>query len=282
MVTPGYFKTFGIRVVKGRHFTEQDTATSARVAMVNEAFATRYLPAGDPLAQRVVAPQLIPGSPQNGPEVELQIVGVFHNTRRGEGLRDGADPVIYLPFWQSPWPRASVAVRTAGDPERVTSGLAAAVNSADPDLPLAGVKTMDRMLSESLSFDRFGLALYGSFAALALLLASVGIYGVMAFAVAERVHEFGVRMALGAARGQILSLVLREGVMLALTGLGLGLVGAYLVGRAMQSTLYGVSALDAGAFGAVAVTLLIAALLACYLPARRAAKTDPMIALRAE
>jgi putative ABC transport system permease protein len=282
MVTPGYFKTFGIRVVKGRHFTEQDTATSARVAMVNEAFATRYLPAGDPLAQRVVAPLLIPGSPQSGPEVEWQIVGVFHNTLRGEGLRDGADPVIYLPFWQSLWPRASVAVRTAGDPESVMSSLAAAVNSVDPDLPLAGVKTMDRILSESLSFDRFGLALYGSFAALALLLASVGIYGVMAFAVAERAHEFGVRMSLGAARGQILNLVLREGVTLALIGLGLGLVGAYLVGRAMQSTLYGVSALDAGTFGAVAVALLISSLLACYLPARRAAKTDPMIALRAE
>jgi len=162
------------------------------------------------------------------------------------------------------------------------SSLAAAVNSVDPDLPLAGVKTMDRILSESLSFDRFGLALYGSFAALALLLASVGIYGVMAFAVAERAHEFGVRMSLGAARGQILNLVLREGVTLALIGLGLGLVGAYLVGRAMQSTLYGVSALDAGTFGAVVVALLISSLLACYLPARRAAKTDPMIALRAE
>jgi predicted permease len=285
MVTPGYFNTFGIRVLQGRHFTEQDTATSARVAMVNEAFATRYLSAGaagDPLAQRVVAPLFIPGSPQGGPEVEWQIVGVFHNTRRGEGLRDGDDPVIYLPFWQNPWPRISVAVRTAGDPERVTSSLAAAVNSVDPDLPLAGVKTMDRILSDTLSFDRFGLALYGSFAALALLLASVGIYGVMAFAVAERAHEFGVRLALGAARGQILGLVLREGVTLALLGLGFGLGGAYLVGRAMQSTLYGVSALDAGAFGLVAVALLVAALLACYLPARRAAKTDPMIALRTD
>jgi putative ABC transport system permease protein len=135
-------------------------------------------------------------------------------------------------------------------------------------LSLADIKTMDQILGESLSFDRFGLALYGSFAALVLLLASIGIYCVMAFAVAERAHEFGVRMALGAARGQILSLVLREGVTLALFGLGLGLGGAYLVGRAIQSTLYGVSALEVGAFSAVAIALLIAALLACNLPAR--------------
>src|SRR5207253_3320396 len=134
--------------------------------------------------------------------------------------------------------------------------LASAVNSVDPDLPLAGVKTMDQILSETLSFDRFGLVLYGSFAALALLLAGVGIYGVMAYAVAERTHEFGIRMALGAAGGQILRLVLREGLFLALLGLGLGLGGAYLVGRAMQSTLCGVGALDFRAFSAVAFVLL--------------------------
>jgi predicted permease len=282
MVTPGYFDTFGIRVIKGRHFTEQDTASSARVAMVNETFANQYLSAVDPLTQRIVVSQPMPGSPQSGPEVEWQIVGVFHNTRGGDGLRGNDTPVIYLPFWQSPWPRASVAVRTAGDPELITRSLTAAVNSVDPDIPLAGVKTMDQILNDTLSFDRFGMVLYGSFAALALLLASIGIYGVMAFAVAQRTHEFGIRMALGAASGQIMRLVLREGASLALFGLGLGLGGAYLVGRAMQSTLYGVSVLDVRAFSAVAVVLLAAALLACYLPARRASRVDPLVALRAE
>jgi predicted permease len=282
MVTPGYFETFGIRVIKGRHFTDQDTASSARVAMVNETFANQYFSDVDPLTERIVVSQLIPGSTQSGPEVEWQIVGVFHNTRGGEGLRGNDSPVIYVPFWQSPWPRASVAVRTAGDPERITRSLAAAINSVDPDVPLAGVKTMDQILSETLSFDRFGMVLYGSFAALALLLASIGIYGVMAFTVAQRTHEFGIRMALGAAGGQILSLVLREGVILAFFGLGLGLGGAYLVGRAMQSTLYGVSALDLGAFSAVAGALLAAALLACFFPARRASRVDPMVALRDE
>ena len=173
-----------------------------------------------------------------------------------------------------------MAVRTAGDPTSVTSSIAAAVNSIDPDLPLAGVKTMDQQVGEVLAVDRFGMVLYGSFAALALLLAAVGIYGVMAFAVAQRTHEFGLRMALGARGAQILSMVLREGGTLALIGLGLGFGGAYLVGRAMQSTLYGVSALDIGAFSASAFVLLMAALLACYVPARRASKVDPMVAFR--
>jgi putative ABC transport system permease protein len=175
-----------------------------------------------------------------------------------------------------------VAVRTAGEPSRVIRSIAAAVNAIDPDLPLAGVKTMDEQVGEVLAIDRFGMVLYGSFAALALLLAGVGIYGVMAFAVAQRTHEFGVRMALGAEGANILRLVLREGVMLAFLGLGLGLGGAYLVGRAMQTTLYGVSALDAGAFSAAALVLLVAALLACYVPAQRASQVDPMVALRHE
>lgn len=282
MVTPGYFETFGIRVIKGRHFTEQDRVASARVAMVNEAFANQYLSDVDPLTQRIVVSQPNSGSSQGSTEVEWNIVGVFYNTRSGEGLRSNDFPVVYVPFWQSPWPRASVAVRTTGDPEQVTNSLAAAINSVDPDLPLAGVKTMDQILNESLSFDRFGVVLYGSFAALALLLASIGIYGVMAFAIAQRTQEFGIRIALGATGGEILSLVLREGVMLALFGLSLGAGGAYLVGRALQSTLYGVSALDVGAFSTVAVALVAAALLACYFPARRASRVNPNVALRDE
>jgi putative ABC transport system permease protein len=141
---------------------------------------------------------------------------------------------------------------------------------------------MDQHIGEVLAFDRFGMVLYGSFAALALLLAAVGIYGVMNFAVAQRTHEFGLRIALGARGASILSMVLREGGTLAFIGMVFGLGGAYLVGRAMHSTLYGVSAMDIGSFGAAALTLLAAALLACYLPARRAGKVDPMVALRCD
>lgn len=280
MVTPGYFDTFGIRVLKGRHFTEQDILTSPRVAMVNESFANRFLPDVDPLSQRLIVSQSIPGNPQSSTEIEWQIIGLFHDTRGGDGLRGNDSPIMYVPFWQNPWPRVSIAVRTSGDPEQLTSSLSAVVRSVDPDIPLAGVKTMDQIVSETLSFDRFGMVLYGSFAGLALLLASIGIYGVMAFAVAQRKQEFGIRLALGAAGGQILSLVLREGLLLAVLGLGLGLGGAYLVGRALQSSLYGVSALDIQAFSAVAILLLIAALLACYIPARRASRVDPLVALR--
>ncbi|PWU13718.1 MAG: hypothetical protein C5B50_18750 [Verrucomicrobia bacterium] len=282
IVTEGYFQTFGIRVTQGRHFTEQDTASTMRVAMVNEAFAREYFSTADPLAQRIVAKQLVPGNPKGGPEIEWQIVGVIHDTRGGDSLRGEVAPAVYLPFWQSPWPRAGVAVRTMSEPGGITRSLATAISSVDADIPLAGVKTMDQILTETLSFDRFGMVLYGSFAALALVLAAIGIYGVMAFAVAQRTHEFGVRMALGAAGAQIMKLILREGLTLALTGLGLGVGGVYLVGRAMQSTLYGVTALDPRAFGAVALVLLAAALLASFFPARRASRVDPMVALRTE
>jgi putative ABC transport system permease protein len=281
MVTPGYFETFGIRVVKGRSFNDQDTAQNTRVAIVNETFANRYFSGMDPLKQRILIDELLPGRLQVGPPVEWQIVGVVNNVRSGRGLRSDLRQ-IYVPLWQSPWPQASVAVRTTGDPTSLTKSIAAAVNSIDPDLPLAGVKTMDQHVGEVLAFDRFGMVLYGSFAALALLLAAVGIYGVMAFAVTQRTHEFGVRMALGARGANILSMVLREGGTLAFIGMVFGLGGAYLVGRAMHSTLYGVSAMDIGSFGAAALTLLAAALAACYVPARRAGKVDPMVALKYE
>jgi putative ABC transport system permease protein len=277
IVTPGYHDTFGIRVVKGRSFDEGDTAAGPRVAMVNERFVNRYFAGVDPLQQRIAVNQLIPfGKP--GPPVEWQIVGVFH-TVRNDGVRDDY-PEIDVPFWQSPMPRVSVAVRTDGDPNNVIESLATGVNSIDPDLPLAGVKTMDQIVTEQLAPDRFAMVLFGSFAVMALLLAMIGVYGVMTFGVAQRTQEFGLRMALGAQRSRVLNLVLKEGTILAALGSIVGLGGAYLVGRAMQSTLYGVEALDVRAFGVVALVLLVAALLACFLPAWRASRVEPMEALR--
>ena len=280
MVTPGYFEIFGIRVLQGRSFTEQDNAASSRVAMVNEDFVRRYLPGVDPLTQRIAVDQLIPEVNRNGPPVEWQIVGVFHNVRTGD-LREDF-PEIDVPFWQSPWPQAAMAVRTSGDPTAVTKGIADAVASADPDLPLARVQTMEQIVTESRSYDRFATVLYGGFAGMALLLAAVGIYGVMAFSVAQRTHEIGLRMALGAGRDRVFGLILKEGVALALTGSALGFLGAFLVGRTMRGMLFGVGTIDVSAFGAVVLVLLAAAMLACYFPARRAAKVDPMVALRYE
>ena len=281
MVTPGYFDTFNIRVVKGRSFTDQDVSASQRVAMVNENFVNKYFSDVDPLTQRVSVDSLVPGTQKVGQPVEWQIVGVFHNVRNGDSLRSDY-PEIYVPFSQSPWPQTSVAVRTAGDPNQMTKSIAAAVNSLDPDLPLAGVKTMDQIIDEILQVDRFGMVLFGGFAVLALVLAAVGIYGVMAFVVAQRIPEFGIRMALGAGQSQVLSLVLREGVLLAIIGTVVGLAGAYMIGRTMQSNFYGVGAMDFWAFSAVSLILFFAALFACFFPARRASKVDPMVALRYE
>lgn len=282
MATPGYFETFGVRIVKGRAFNEQDRASSMPVAMVNEEFVHKYLAGKDPLTQRVEVEQLIPGVTKLGPAIAWQIVGVFHDVQMGGRLGNPSRPEIDVPFWQSAWPQAQIAVRTGMNPDQVRKGIAVAVHSLDPSLPLADVKTMEKIKDERFVGDRFGIILYGSLAGVALLLAALGIYGVMQFTVAQKIPEIGLRMALGAGRAAVIGGVLREGLTLAAAGLVIGMGGAYLVGRAMQSTLYGTGAMDWRAFSAVAVILLLAALLACYVPARRASAVDPMIALREE
>jgi len=278
-VTSGYVDTLGIRMVKGRSFDEHDTETSMRVAIVNEFFVSRFLSGVDPIGQRIMMNEVRPGVPP-GNLVEWQIVGVFHNVR-GAGFRDDS-PEIDVPFWQNPLPRASVVLRTDGDPKSVVNSVAGAVNSVDPDMPLAGVKTVDEIVGESLAIDRFSVVLFASFGALGLLLAAVGIYGVTAFGVAQRTHEFGVRIALGAQRSRVIRLVMKEATALAVIGGLIGFAGAYLVGRAMQTTLYGVPALDARAFGAVFVLLLVSAWIACLIPAWRASRIEPLDALRHE
>jgi putative ABC transport system permease protein len=279
MVTPEHFQTFGIHIIQGRSFNDQDVAGGTPVAMVNETFVRRFLQGADPLSQRISVDQPIPGVARNAPPVERQIVGVFHNVKLGD-LRSDDTPEIDIPFYETPWPDAAVAVRTAGDPAAMTRSVAAVVASMDRDLPITNVQTMEQVLDEVRASDRFQTILYATFAAFALLLAAVGIYGVMAFAVAQRTHEIGIRMALGAARQSVLGLVLKEGMTLAVVGSAFGFAGSLLVGRAMKSMLYGIGAIDLSAFFAVALVLLAAALAACFIPARRAAKVDPMVALR--
>lgn len=280
MVTPDYFKTFGIQMVKGRAFNDQDTSSSVKVAVVNEEFVNKYLKGTDPLQKRVLVEQLIPGVTKLGAPIEWQIVGVFHNVR-SRGFREDY-PEMEIPFWQIPWPSAGIGVRTEEDPATMTKSIAAAVHTVDPEIALATPRTLDQVRDEVLANDRFTVILFGSFAGVALLLAALGIYGVMAFSVAQRSHEIALRMALGATRNRVVALVVKEGILLAFIGLGLGLVGAYFVGRAMRSTLFGVGAMDFSAFGAVGLVLLVAALLACYLPARKASAVEPMQALRME
>jgi putative ABC transport system permease protein len=280
-VTPGYFRAFGIRMVQGRTFTEQDLTGGTPVAIVNELFAKKYFSGIDPLQQRILVPKMTPGVPKLGPPIEWRVVGVYHDLRN-QGLRDDIFPEIDVPFAQNSWPQTVIAVRSKVDPETLTKSIAAVVQSIDPNLPLAFVRTMDQILTESRAGDRFEALLFGGFAVIALLLAAFGIYGVMSFAVAQRTHEIGLRMALGAGQVQVLNSIVKEGMVLACVGLALGFGGAFLIGRAMRGMWYQVGTVDASAFSAVAAMLLASALLACYLPARRATQVDPIQALREE
>lgn len=280
MVTPEYFSTFGIDVEKGRAFDDDDTAASPRVAMVSETFAKQYFKAVDPLRQRVIVEKLIPGVTALGPPVDWQVVGVYHDVHAAD--QRNARPEILIPFWQTPWPQAGFGVRTAEKPLSMLKSIAAAVHAVDPGIALAQPETMDQIRDDTMSGDRFSLVLFSSFAAVALLLAALGIYGVMAFSVAQRSHEIALRMALGATRPRVIGLVLYEGLLLAGIGLVLGLVGAYYVGRAMQSILFGVKPLDILAFAVVGAVLLATSLLACWLPAQRAAGTELIKLLRTE
>jgi putative ABC transport system permease protein len=279
-VSPGYFKTFGIDVIKGRSFNEQDTATSLHVAMVNEEFVRQHLKGLNPVGQRLSIEQIIPGLPKLGPEIQWEIVGVFHNVRAGD-FRDDF-PEVDVPFTQSLSPDVNIGVRTAEDPATIVKAVAAAVHSVDSQIALGHVRTMDEVKNESLADDRFTMLLYACFAVVALVLAAVGVYGLMAFAVSQRTQEIGLRIALGASKKSVMGLILREGASLALIGLGIGVGGAVLLGRTMRATLYGVGALDGSVILSVAVLLFLTALLASYLPARRAATIDPMTALRTD
>jgi putative ABC transport system permease protein len=279
MVTPDYFRTFGIRMTRGRAFTEHDRAGSRPVAIVNDTFVRRYLPDVDPLTQRLVVLQLIPGAQRLGPPIEWQIVGVYADVRNA-GPGNDQFPEIDVPFAQSPWPDTRVAVRTAGDPTQIQQSLAALVQSMDPDLPIADVKTMEQIVAESLVADRFNTVLFGAFAVVGLLLAAFGIYGVMSFVVSQRTHEIGLRMALGADRPRILRQVVGEGMTTAVIGTVVGSAGAFFVARTMRGIVSGIGDLDPTAFVIVSLLLLGAALLACVVPARRAASVDPMVALR--
>ena len=281
MVTPGFFQTFGVRMVAGRPLNDQDTAGGVKVAVVNEDFVKKYLSGRDPLQQRIAVEGLIPGVTKLGPMVPWQIVGVYHDIH--SRLMHETRPEMEVPFWQSPWPAAGIGVRTTQDPAAMVKSITAAVHSVDPEIALAEPRTMDEVRDMSVSNDRFTLisGLRVS-AVVALLLAGIGVYGVMSFSVAQRSHEIALRMALESSRGRVLGLVVGEGLTLACVGLGIGLVGAYFVGRGMQSTLYQVGTIDVAVLASVAMLLLMAALVACLLPAHHASSVEPMQALRAE
>jgi putative ABC transport system permease protein len=278
-VTPDFFKTFGVRMMEGRAFTEQDSSSNVKVAVVNEEFVRRFLNK-DPLRARVWLQQSAEEVPIPAAFTEWQIVGVSHDTL-SKSMREHI-PEIQIPFWQSPSSDPVIAVRTAGNPDSMIKSIGAAVHSVDSAAILARPRTMEEIRNQVLASDRFSMVLFVSFGAIALMLATLGVYGVVSFSVASRRSEFAVRMALGANRMNLVSLVVRQGLSLAVTGLTVGLGGAYLLNQGMRSALFGVGHIDFAVLGGVALLLLLAALLACVVPAGRAASVEPMQALRTE
>lgn len=279
-ITSDFFKTFGVRMMKGRPFTEQDSPSNVKVAIVNEEFVRRFLNGADPLRARVWLRQSaedrrIPTAP-----TEWQIVGVSHDTL-SKSMREHV-PEIQIPFWQSPSSGPVIAVRTAGDPDSMIKSIGAAVHSFDSAAVLARPRTMEEVRNQVLASDKFSMVLFVSFGAIAIVLATLGVYGVVSFSVASRRSEIAVRMALGANRLNLVALVVRQGLSLALMGLTLGLGGAYLLNQGMRGALFGIAHIDFTVLGGVALLLLLAALLACVAPAGRAASVEPMHALRTE
>jgi putative ABC transport system permease protein len=269
-VSAGYFATLGIPLAKGREFTHFDAAGRPLVAVVNEAFAARQFPGEDPLGRRIV----VFGAPR-------EIIGVVPN-ERFSGLEAGPATAMYLPLAQNPQPSLVVIVRSDREPLGMVPALRDAVRGVDPTLALFEVGSAASALAQSVEERRFTLVLLGGFAAVALALAVVGIYGVVSFAVSERTRELGLRIALGAEPGDVFRMVLRQGLALSLVAIAIGTAAALLLGRVMERLLFGVEARDPLTFATVAAILLAAAFAACALPARRATRLDPMTALRAD
>ena len=274
-VNGDYFKVMGIALLRGRELTERDNADSPRVMVINEAMAKAFWPDEDPIGKRVAFDRT------NGTPNWREIVGIAKDVKH-VSLDDTAKPEMYLPFDQFPMFFQTIVVRTTGDPLSLVAAARSEVLAVNKDQPISNVHTMEELVSNSIAQRRFNMLLLSIFATVALLLSAVGIYGVMSYSVAQRTHELGLRMALGAQSSHVVALVVRQGMTLALTGVGVGLAAAFALTRIMASLLYGVSATDTFTFGLIALLLSLVALLACYLPARRATRVDPMVALRYE
>jgi predicted permease len=282
IVSPGFFRTMGIALRKGRLFSEHDDAGAPRVAIVNEAFVNRYLPGEDPIGQKLMMQSLIAGSTQAGPEAPWEIVGEIA-TVKYLGLDEKRPRAeVYAPLEQSPWPGAALVLRTGGEPLSVAQGARAAVAEVDSEVPLTAIRTMEQIEDESLASSRLRTQLIGGFAAVALIMAALGIYAVISYSVAQSAHDLGVRMALGASAGEVLRLVLWRGMLPTAAGLALGLGAALALTRLLTSLLYEVKPTDPWTFAAVSALLAVVALLAGLIPALRASRIDPMVALRAE
>ena len=273
VVTNRYFEALGIPLLRGRLFNEQDKADSANRVVISEALARRHWPGEDPLGKRI---RVYWNNPQD--DEVIGVVGDVHH----EGLQAEARPAVYWPYPRFSYPSMTVAVRSAGDPAAALTTAAAIVRQIDPALAVSNMRTMNEVVARSVAQRRLTMQMIATLALVALALAAVGIYGVIAYSVSQRTREIGVRLALGARPGDVLTMIVGEAMLLTAAGVALGLGGALLLTRLMNDLLFAVTPSDPVTFVAVALTLGMVALAASYLPGRRATRVDPSIALRAE
>ncbi len=281
MVSPTYFQTIGLPIIKGRGLNETDTASSIPVLVVNQAFADRYFKGEEAIGRHVLIETIIPGKPQLGPETSWEVIGVVANERVG-GLSQPDSAGVYSAFDQTAVFGPNLIVRASRQSGVTAAALKAAIQEIDSNQPLTNVRTLEQIKSESVATDRLRTWLIVLFGAIAVLLASIGIYGVISYSVAQRTHEIGVRAALGASRGRLMGLVMSRASILTGLGLAAGLGTAIASGRLLQSLLFGVTARDTVSLASAAILLGAVAMVAAWIPARRAAAVDPLVALRVE
>ena len=265
----------GIHLLEGRYFTDNDSASHPNVAVVSRTFGQQYFPGQSPLEKRF---HFIDGAAKPS---WWTIVGVVDDVRNAS-LEEKPRPQAYLPFWQSALPSTSVVLRTNMKPETIAAGVRKELNTLDPALGVADVRTMDQLVSEATEERRFQTMILSSFSGIALLFSLIGLYGLLAYSVRQRTAEIGIRMALGAQRGSVLRLVLKEGSGLAFTGVAVGLACSWALTRLMTNLLFGIKATDTSTFVGVAILFSAVAMAACCIPAHRATRVDPMVALRYE
>jgi putative ABC transport system permease protein len=272
VITPTYFQAMGIPLLKGRLLDERDVKES-RVLLINETLATKYFPNQDPVGKQIEV-----SWDGSGPD---EIVGVVGDIREG-ALAKEPEPAIYWQHPRVPYSGMALIVRTAGDAARFGRAIQREIHAIDPEQPVADVRTMEQVIAKSIARPRFNTLLLSIFAGVALVLASVGLYGVMNYSATQRTHEVGIRMALGATRADIMRLVVGNGMLLTLIGIGIGVAASLMLTRVMANLLFGVTATDLPTFVGVSVVLAAVALIANYIPARRATRVNPVIALRYE
>jgi len=275
VVCPDYFRTMGIKLVSGREFTEQDTPNAPGVIVINEALARRYWPNENPIGKRIKIGYFDSNSPW------LTVVGLTQDVKQG-GLDRQSRREFFRPYNQAAWPVMTIVVRTAANPAAILNPIKQALARIEPDRAVSGIRTMDEVIHDSLGSRRFPMLLLLAFSLVALTLAAVGISGVVSFSVSQRTREIGIRMALGARKGNVLRLVLNRSMGAAIAGILFGLLGSFALTRFLAGLLFEVKPMDPIVLGIVAVLLAGVAFVACYLPARRAMNVDPMIALRYE